>query len=35
VTSYGLYFDGIDDIDDEEYVDDFDAFSPISRFLPQ
>jgi len=35
VTSYGLYFDGIDDIDGEEHVGDFDAFSsPISRFFP-
>jgi len=40
ITSYGLYFDGIDDVDDddehvsdfddvdEEHVGDFDAFSP-------
>ena len=27
MISYGLYFDGIDDIDDEEHVGDFDAFS--------
>ncbi|KYN36519.1 hypothetical protein ALC56_09114 [Trachymyrmex septentrionalis] len=25
---YGLYFDGIDNIDDEEHVCDFDAFTP-------
>ena len=25
---YGLYFDSIDDDDDKEHVDDFNAFSP-------
>jgi len=25
---YDLYFDGIDDVDDDKHVSDFDAFSP-------
>jgi len=31
---YDLYFDGIDDVDDDEHVDDFDAFfSGHSQYL--
>jgi len=44
IASYGLYFDGIDDIDDdkhvgdfddvnEEHVGDFDAFSPGHSYI--
>jgi len=28
---YDLYFDGIDDVDNDEHVDNFDGFSPIGH----
>ena len=30
---YGLYFDGIDDVDDEEHISHFDAFLGHSQYL--